>query len=400
LLQEGVGEHFVIENLEDSHSRLVLFPSDSTHTQNWIFRNGKLVSSILYEVQNWKKIESSHFRFFISDPTMFHPANIEALESFVADMETLLGFSQAEMERLAREKITYCFCRHEEEIRSLTGYSARGMYVVSHDIVVSTFSAHFHEVAHLLMNFRLKQPHLYTHPLFLEGFAVAVGGRGGRAPDILNMLGLSILRQGWSGAAELKDADEFRRLNPSVSYPVAGVYNRFLMENLPLEDYLAHYARNGGDQAAAMSLQIPPADLPGEAAWRRYLDTAPLAGAIIPGAPDLEAVAGPVAFRPLPGGTHFGFALTDTLLFAAGKPVPGYHSFLFADHFPDGTYAGQRYFIRVSPQEAAVYDLFTNTMIALYASGFAADTATIPSCEGLFRFRVDKAVFPGIEGSE
>ncbi len=55
------------------------------------------------------------------------------------------------------------------------------MYVVSHDIVVSTYSAHFHELAHLLMNFKLKQPHLYTHPFFLEGllwpWAVGAGRR-------------------------------------------------------------------------------------------------------------------------------------------------------------------------------------------------------------------------------
>jgi hypothetical protein len=207
----GLDGQFTIENLDDRYSRLILFPADSTETRSWVFQDGRQVSSILYQVRDWKQIESPHFRFFVSDSTMFHPANIAVLEKFLSDTAARLGMSEAELDLLGQKKITYCFCSTHDEIRELTGFFARGMFILSHDIIVSTYSAHFHELAHLLINFKLKQPHLYTHPLFLEGFAVAVGGRGGMAPDILHQLGLSNLREGWVTVDELQDAQSSTR---------------------------------------------------------------------------------------------------------------------------------------------------------------------------------------------
>ena len=103
--------------------------------------------------------------------------------------------------------------------------------MVSHDIIVSTFSAHFHELAHLLINYKLQQPHLYTHPFFLEGFAVAVGGRGGKAPAVQQQLGLAMYRSEFVALEDLRRVEGFYGYNASVSYPAAGLYNRFLLEN-------------------------------------------------------------------------------------------------------------------------------------------------------------------------
>jgi hypothetical protein len=394
LILDGLDGQFAIEKLDDRHSRLKLFPADSTSTRSWIFRDGKLVSSILYNVRDWKQMDSPHFRFLVSDTTLFHPANIEALESFLEETASRLGMTDADMERLAREKIYYCFCSNQDEIRELTGFAARGMYVVSHDIIVSTYSAHLHELSHLLMNFKLKQPHLYTHPFFLEGFAVAVGGRGGKLPDILHQMGLSILRSGWVSVDELVDADKFYRVNASMSYPGSAVYNRFLMENLKTQDFLELYARYGGDAPSVMTMRIDQADLPSEASWLQYLENQPSDGAIGPGAPGLESTTEREMFRPLPGGLHFGFAVPETSLVFDGPPIVGYRSFLFEDFFGDRPYGGERYFIRASSAEAAVYDLFTNTMIALYASGFAENPVEIPAVDGHFLFHVDRTVFP------
>jgi len=401
LLQDGLNGQFAIEELDDRHSRLTLFPADSTATRNWVFRDSMVISSILYQVRNWKQIDSPHFRFFISDTTLFHPANIEALESFLADTALRLGMSDTDMDRLAKEKIYYCFCSNQEEIQELTGYVARGMYVVSHDIIVSTYSAHFHEIAHLLMNFKLKQPHLYTHPFFLEGFAVAVGGRGGKSPAILHQLGLSIHREGWVSLGELLDAEGFYRLNASMSYPGSALYNRFLLEKLEAPDYLALYARHGGDAQSVMTMRINEAELPGETAWRQYLEKQPHEGAIKPGVAGLETTHEPVVFRPLPGGADFGFAVPGTTLAFGGPAIEGYRSFLFEDFFEDKPYARERYFIRASSGEVAVYDLFTNTMIALYASGFSNDLGEIPASDGLYFFQVDRSVFPdGLQENE
>ncbi|MEN8006865.1 MAG: hypothetical protein ABFS42_07590 [Candidatus Krumholzibacteriota bacterium] len=394
LLRDGLDGQFNIEELDGRFSRLVLFPGDSTATRSWDFQDGMVVSSILHRTREWKQIDSPHFRFFISDTALFHPANIEALESFLTDTASLLGMSDADLDRLSREKIYYCFCSSQEEIRELTGYVARGMYVVSHDIIVSTYSAHFHELAHLLMNYKLQRPHLYTHPLFLEGFAVAVGGRGGRSPDIMHQLGLSIHREGWVSLEELLDAQGFYSLNASMSYPGSAPFNRFLLEELESTDYLVLYERYGGDAPSVMRMKIDQAELPTEKSWRKYLEEQPAEGAIGPGAVGLETRSGPVAFHPLSDGAHFGFAVFGTTLAIAGPPSAEYRSFLYEDFFENAPYAGQRYLIRASAGEVGVYDLFTNTMIAHYASGFSDDLSEIPVVDGRFLFHVDRSVFP------
>jgi hypothetical protein len=128
--QNGIDGQFIIEKLDDgSHSRLVLSPQDSTLTKSWIFSGGKIISSILYHKSDWNIIDSEHFKFFISDSSLFHPANIDALESFLTELAHLLGLSESDIERLSKEKIYYCFCRNEGEIRELTGYAAHGIYI-------------------------------------------------------------------------------------------------------------------------------------------------------------------------------------------------------------------------------------------------------------------------------
>ena len=395
LSESGLDGQFNVEQLDDRFSRLILFPDDSTSTRDWFFQDGQVVSSILYKSRGWKQIDSPHFRFFISDTTLFHPANIEELEGFLENTAALLGMSEDDLARISREKIYYCFCSSQEEIRALTGYAARGMYIVSHDIIVSTYSAHIHELAHLLINYKLQRPHLYTHPFFLEGFAVAVGGRGGKSPDIQHQLGLSIHREGWVSLDELLGADGFYRLNASMSYPGSAAYNRFLLGNQGAENYLALYGRHGGDAASVMAMRINDAELPAADLWRQYLDDQSEQGAISPGAPGLESTNGPVAFYPLPGGEKFGFAVPGTTLAYSGPAAAEYQSFLFEEFFEDGSYAGQRYFIRASSFEVAIYDLFTNTTVALHATGFSADLAEIPVVDGRFLFEVDRSVFIG-----
>ena len=394
LRQNGVDGQFTIEKLDDRHSRLVLFPQDSTVTRSWIFRDSKVISSILYRICDWKIFDSTHFRFFISDSSLFHPANIEALESFLTEQSYLLSMSNIDMEQLSKEKIYYCFCRNQEEIRELTGYAARGMYVVSHDIIVSTYSAHFHELAHLLINYRLKHPHLYTHPFFLEGFAVATGGRGGKSPEILHQLGLSLHRAGWVSLGELLGANDFYQMNASISYAGSAPYNRFLLDHLEISEYLALYTQYGGDGQSVSQMRIRRTDLPADIEWKHYLAEQPREGAVGPGAAGLEMTRGPVAFRSLPESKHFGFVVPEITLATDGSTSVGYRSFLFEQFFDNQSYAGERILIRASSEEVGVYDLYTNTMIAHYTSGLSDSITAILNTDGRYVFHIERSVFP------
>ncbi len=387
-----------IRELDGRHSLLELAPIDDSIEKRWIFRDGKLSSSILYRIRDWKQVDSAHFRFLISDDSTFHPANIDALESFLMETASLLGFSDAEMDRLAKEKIYYCFCSSEEEIRELTGFVARGMYILSHDIIVSTYSAHLHELAHLLVNYKLRRPHLYTHPFLLEGFAVAVGGRGGKMPSILGQLGLFLHRSGWVSVDDLLDTQGFRMENASLSYPASALYNRFLLESLGAAAYLDLYRRFGGGESTALHLEIPKSELPPAEEWRRFLaeqgDECPIG----PGAEGLGGATEPIVFHPLPDGEHFGFAVPALTLIPGSKGSAECGSFLYEELVDGHPYHGERFLIRASAEEIGIYDLFTNTMIAHYSLAFTEKAEAIPTLNGRYLFHVDSSLFP--EGLE
>ena len=44
----------------------------------------------------------------------------------------------------------------ENEVESITGFKAKGIAMLGSDEIVTSYQTHFHEVAHLLINFKLK----------------------------------------------------------------------------------------------------------------------------------------------------------------------------------------------------------------------------------------------------
>ena len=179
-----------------------------------------------------------------------------------------------------------------------------------------------------------------------------------------------------------------------MSYPGSAPYNRFLLEELGSEGYLELYARYGGDFPSVSRMRIKGAELPPEAAWQKYLAGQPAEGAIGPGAVGIDPTSGPVAFQPLTDDAHFGFAVPAITMASYGEMSAGYRSFLYEEFFDDQSYAGERILIRASLGEVGVYDLYTNTMIAHYASGFSATITEIPTVDSRYVFHVDRSVFP------
>ncbi|MCP4545255.1 MAG: hypothetical protein GY835_02175 [bacterium] len=267
------------------------------------------------------------------------------------------------------------------------------MYIVSHDLIVSTYSAHLHELAHLLINYRLGTPHLYTHTLLLEGFAVAVGGRGGKAPEILHELGVFLHRSGWITHEELLDQKTLIQLNASMSYPGSAPYNRFLIDCMGMESYLDLYMDFGGSADRVAQLQIPAAMLPNKERWLAYLDAQPSHSAIVPADDIDESVTRPAIFIPDRSGVRYGFILPEITVLRDALDESEHVSILFEELVSDRTYSGGRYLFRCSQSEVGLYDLHTNTMIAHYAASFTESANEVPEVDGYFAFYVDREVF-------
>ncbi len=158
-----------------------------------------------------------------------------------------LGFTQIEKDLLRKQKIYYIFCKDEEEVQALTGYKSKGQAILAFDEVITAYQTHFHELAHLLINYKLKNLGLYTLPFIMEGFAVAMGGRGGMAPRVVTDVGYYLQKTGFLTYDSIITNESFLSQDANMTYAVAGYYNTFLFNELGANKYLELYKKVNGD---------------------------------------------------------------------------------------------------------------------------------------------------------
>lgn len=398
LKTKGIAGSYRIEEVGDNQSKLTIFPENQESKQSWIFEDQFLVSSILAQTSSWSTIESKHFKFIISDTTKFHSANIDILEGFLYRMSDLLEFSQSDMDLLAQKKIIYCFCSSKKEIKELTGHAPRGMYVLSHDIIMSTYSSHLHELAHLLINFKLRTLKMYTHPLLLEGFAVSTGGRGGKTPEILNELGAFLLSSEWVSIEHLSAVSGFYSQNASMSYPSSGTYVRYLIEEVGIERFLELYREYSSTSHTSIPEKIDISNLHTGASWAKYLEDTASKKSIRPfEVSQVKELVPPFSFHYSEEKGSILFGVPSQSLYQGPSMQKGYSSFLFKELMPEKEYPGSKYYIRASDSEVGVYDLHTNTMIAFYAQAFSDPPMPVTTKDGLFYFEIHKNVFENFQ---
>ncbi|MFZ1279705.1 MAG: hypothetical protein WAR59_02645, partial [Ignavibacteriaceae bacterium] len=155
---------FKINNLEDNYSLLTISVPSQNTSREYYLKDSSIVSKTFYYSRNWKVKESNHFKFFVSDETLFNEYSIDLLEKFVNKMFDVLKFSEQQKNEINQKKIYYFLCKDEEEIKKVTGFATRGIYILAQDYIVTTYNTHYHELVHFLINFKLKELPLYTHP--------------------------------------------------------------------------------------------------------------------------------------------------------------------------------------------------------------------------------------------
>ena len=159
------------KELNDNYKKITFKTDGIDFTKEFFFQNNLLVDPSSFYTNSWKTKESKFFRIFISEPSQFNDYSMQQLDAFVETMLDLLKVEQPERELLEKEKIDYILCRNEKEIEEISGFNTRGIYILAYDQIITTYNCHFHEIAHLLINFKLKNLPLYTLPFFQEGFA-------------------------------------------------------------------------------------------------------------------------------------------------------------------------------------------------------------------------------------
>jgi len=264
---------------------------------------------------------------------------------------------------------------------------------LAYDYLITTFNCHYHELLHLLINYKLKNLPLYTHPFLQEGFAVALGGRGGKEPEVILNLGCFLEKSGFPSYKDLLNSNNYKSNDASMSYPLSGLYNDFLLKEISIEKYLKLYLKFSSSNNITST--ISTSDLPAEEDWLNFLNEYPDNERIKLDFDKnyLEKSVEHPAFTISRQDDYYLFSTMENLLFSDSDNDGKYQSKIFNELFPNSIYNGEKYLLRVNDTEIDVYNLYTNNLIANYASGFTINMKPVPKENGYYKFLLNKDLF-------
>jgi hypothetical protein len=351
-------------SLEDGYSKSTLNVASENYSTDFYFKNNKAVIPLTYFTWNWKKQSGKYFDFLISDEKLFNSYCIDKLDEFVDSTAKLLQYSDEDIKLLKDKKILYVFCSNSDEITNITGSVSRGRYLSEVDAVVTIYTCHFHEVAHLLLNYKIKENSLYPVPFLQEGFAVATGGRGGQNNNVLNDVGYYIARYNYANYKPLFETDNFFKEDASISYPLAGIFSKFLLTTLNIPDYLSFY-----NQVKVDTTQKLFNDFNNYIAqYKAFRD--------ISFTPSLETQE---------------ISVDSSFFLTPQNPIENYSSLKFTELFKDKTYKNEKYYFAIDKKEINIYNLYSNELIASFVNSFA-DTPVDYFVSGKYKFYVSKTL--------
>lgn len=381
--------------LEDNFSMLSIKIPSLKISKEYYLKDSLIVSPTHYHSRKWKTITSNHFKFFISEETLFNDYSINQLEKFINKMLNILSFSETEKNLIKQKKIYYFLCKDEGEIKKVTGFATRGIFMLAQDYVVTTYNTHYHELLHFLINYKLKNLPLYTHPFLQEGFAVAFGGRGGLDVHTITEMAIYLVKSGFANYKELLSKSDFQSSDASISYSISGLYTNFLIKQIGIEKYLTLYKKYSGD-----SEKIIETDLLSEQKWNLFVDSISNQNPV-----KIKDKLDFVNFKLITkqrdkeiyeNKDEYVFRIKDTLLISTKERIEKYQSKLFNEHFPNRAYNSEKYLIIANQNEISIYNLYSNNLIGKYVASFSIPTKFVLMENNFYEFAVKKDLFDEI----
>ena len=397
ILNKSLKYKYKVLNADCNFSILKFNIPSKKLTRNYFFYRSFLVSRPFYYSINWKIRKSKYFVFHISDTAFFNKYAVKKLDDFVDKKLKLLQFTKKEIEKLSEKKIDYFLCKSKSEVKLLTGYEARGLYYLPYDYIISTFNCHYHEIMHLLINYKLKKLHLYTLPLLQEGFAVAYGGRGGKIPGVILQMGMFLVKSNFLNYKSLLSKKEFYSANVSMSYPVAGLYVRSLVDKMGINKFLNLYRKYSGNEVKINKVKIDLSNLPPDSEWQEYSDkyesdfTIKISDNKIEDFP--KSIVQTKNYKIYENSNSYLFELKTAITLTTQKPFSSYRSKLFKELIPGKKYKSQKYIITADSNEISVYNFYSNNLIAKYVKSFTIENKPVPLNKGFYSFSISKNVF-------
>lgn len=363
------------------------------YQKKYYFKNGFVFNST-YLTSSWQTKQGKYFNFRLLEPKYFNEYCIQRLDDFVEMMADTLGFTEDEKTLLEKEKIYYTFCTDEKEVEKITGFRSKGMALLANDEIVTAYQTHFHEVAHILINYKLKSLGLYTLPFFMEGFAVAMGGRGGMAPRVVTDVGAYLQTTGFLTYDSILTNEQFYNTDANMSYALSGLYNMFLFNELGAEKYLELYKSVNGNFDFVKSIRSENINLPASDAFKLYVEEYEKNNkGIVIEATDFEKPdnrEGKITDRE----KYFEFCVqhSSSVRMKDGEIKRNYISRLFEQTaFSD--YRGTQYYIKAEHKSVKIYNCYNDELIASFDRAFEVKSSDVPYKDRYYLFSALKSLF-------
>ena len=365
--------------------------------------------------KDWPVQATEFFRIRYQPGMKPDPVACQDLDRFVTATLGKLEAGAKEVDALRKARLDYYLCS-DAMVQKLTGYSTKGMADLAGRAVISSHFPHFHELAHLLVDLQVDESVIQTLPVVQEGIACLLGGRWGRSPEV-------VLYSGWVhstfGMGELNEVLTYEAYyqftqGADVAYPLGTALCELVRREAGWPGVVELNRKVSGSLKYVQSLsekiiyrhigeicQWP------EAGVKKRLEkemTHLQAGYRRCG---IHPVEGMPATDPMGSSTHNETHLTwwevdggrVIRVQAEQYPVfvlgpPNQHSqptsSYFHEHLPRQEYQGQRYGLKVSPEEVALYDYATNQLLATWVAGFTEEMGACGDSENGVEFGIAK----------
>lgn len=398
LQKQKIRYDYKIANLEGNYSLILFSIPDLSLSYKYYFLNNKLISSERYYSRNWQTLESRFFVFHCSDLNLTNNYAISQMDLFLDSSCKSLNINSNEFQK---NKIHYYLCKNQEEIEEITGYKSRGMCDLAHDCIISTYNNHAHELIHLLVNYSLKNNFLYVHPLLQEGIAVMLGGRGGITNHLILHSGYFLMKNKFADIKDFFSRNNFLKEDASISYSAAGLFVLFLLNHLDINDFLMLYSRNSisiKDLKEDVFFKSPFSDEKWNVFLNEYQKQIVQTEPIYP----VDSICNDKIFYETSGlkiyeeADSYCFLTNCDILLKDTNKTENYISSKFNEIYKNARYNGEHYLITTNKDEISLYDLFTNTIVFQFASGFDDKHRLITVKDGKTLFSIKKKIFESI----
>jgi hypothetical protein len=381
--------------IADNYTEVTFIIPDTDYQRRYYFKNGFVFNST-FLTDSWEKKHSKYFSFRLQEPKYFNDYCIQRLDDFVDIMTVMLNFSEDEKRLLEKEKIYYTFCTDEKEVEKITGFRSKGMALLANDEVVTAYQTHFHEVAHILINYKIKTPGLYTLPFFMEGFAVAMGGRGGMAPRVVADVGAYLQTTGFLTYDSILTNEQFYNTDANMSYALSGLYNKFLLIELGVEKYLELYKSVNGNLDFVKSIRPENINLPSKEKFEKFLSEFNREKIMYVDKNDTNEAIKISGFNARFINVNNYYKFFSTGRFSIGSSsnfIRDYKSRKYNEQYKINDNCVFKYCIILSENELDVYNLYNDELIYSYSKGLSVNPFTIPLDNGEYIFFLRKDLF-------